>query len=118
MDRELESLRRELSRIERGRGRRYADPLRDRIARWARDRRERGATWHEMSRELGIAAESLRRWASTGGQQQMALVPIEVVADSDHRAGADRRLRLVTHAGHRIEGLSLADVIEVVRALG
>jgi hypothetical protein len=48
----------------------------------------------------------------------MPLVPIEVVADSDRSAGVDRRLRLVTHAGHRVEGLSLADVIEVVRVLG
>ncbi|MGH2907626.1 MAG: hypothetical protein ACRDKI_12785 [Solirubrobacterales bacterium] len=118
MDRELENLRRELSRIERGRGRRYADPLRDRMARWARDRRERGASWHEMAGELGIAAESLRRWASSDGQQQTALVPIEVVADSDRMVGTERRLHLVTRAGHRIEGLSLTDVIELVRVLG
>jgi transposase-like protein len=104
--------------MERGRGRRYADPLRDRVVRWVRARRERGATWHEMAGELGIAAESLRRWASSDGKQQTALVPIEVVADSDRMEGADRRLCLVTRVGHRIERLSLDDVIELVRVLG
>jgi hypothetical protein len=52
-------------------------------------------------------------------QQEPGLVPIEVVADpADPVACADRQLRLVTRAGHRIEGLSLADVVELVRMLG
>jgi hypothetical protein len=51
-------------------------------------------------------------------QQPPELVPIEVVADHDDVAGAGRQLQVVTRAGHRIEGLSLADVIGLVRVLG
>ena len=117
MDRELENLRRELSRIDRGRGRRYAAPLRERVARWAGSRRQRGARWHQLSAELGISAESLRRWVSLAAPHAPALVPVEVV-DAGDGPTADRPLRLITRAGHRLEGLSIADAIEIVRGLG
>jgi hypothetical protein len=41
-----------------------------------------------------------------------------VVTDAGARCSASRALRLITRAGHRIEGLSIADVIELVRVLG
>jgi hypothetical protein len=44
-----------------------------------------------------------------------ALVPIEVVADTSEY---ERGVRLITAAGHRIEGLTISDVIAVVRVLG
>lgn len=117
-DREFEQLHRELSRIERGRGRRYPEALRDRVARWAGARRQHGVQWRQLSSELGICAESLRRWVSLEAPRAPALVPVEVVADDGNGAAADRPLRLVTRAGHRFEGLSIADVIELVRVLG
>jgi hypothetical protein len=117
MDRELEQLRRALSRIERGRGRRYPEPLRERVTRWAGARRARGARWHELARGLGISAESLRRWVGLEPPGAAALVPVEIVA-TEAGDGAGRPLRLITRAGHRIEGLSIADAIEIVRVLG
>jgi hypothetical protein len=52
-------------------------------------------------------------------QREPALVPVEVVADADDEAaGPGQQLRVVTRGGHRIEGLSLADVVELVRVLG
>lgn len=119
MDRELIDLRRELARVERGRGRRYPEQLRARVTRWSRGRRQHGASWQAIERELKISAESLRRWTMADAQLQAALVPVEVVADADDDAsGAGQQLRLVTRGGHRIEGLSLADVVELVRVLG
>ncbi|MBN1917457.1 MAG: hypothetical protein JW889_06070 [Verrucomicrobia bacterium] len=118
MDRELENLRRAVSRVERGRGRRYPTPLRERVIRWAGARREHGARWHQLSSELGISAESLRRWVLLEAPAAPALVPVEVVGQDREGSAADRPLRLVTRAGHRIEGLSLADAIELVRVLG
>jgi len=56
-----------------------------------------------------------------GLTQQPALVPVEVVADTDQRDDATvalPQLRLTTRGGHRIEGLSLADIVELVRVLG
>ena len=119
MDRELVSLRRELARIERGRGRRYPEQLRARVTRWTRGRRQQGESWQAIGSELKIAPESLRRWTLPDLQLQTSLVPVEVVAEADDDATvAGRQLRLITRGGHRVEGLSLADVVELVRVLG
>jgi hypothetical protein len=115
MDRELQDLRRELGRIERGRGVWYPDPLRVRIAAWARRRRADGATLRELSRETGVCAESLRRWTA-GANVVPAMVPIEVVTDQIDEQ--PRGLRMITASGHRIEGLTIADTITLVRVLG
>jgi hypothetical protein len=115
MDRELQDLRRELGRIKRGRGVWYPDLLRERIAAWARRRQADGATLRELSRETGVCAESLRRWTATKTVAP-ALVPIEVVTDRTDEQSS--RLRMITVAGHRIEGLTIADTIALVRVLG
>jgi hypothetical protein len=65
MERELRILRRELDRVERGRGRKYAADLRRRITAWCRQRRAAGAGLRELSVEVGISAESVRRWLMT-----------------------------------------------------
>jgi hypothetical protein len=119
MNRELTDLRRELARVERGRGRRYPEQLRARVTQWTRVRRQHGASWQVIGRELKIAPESLRRWTMPDPQRQPSLVPVEVVADAgDDAAGEGRQRRLITRGGHRIEGLSLADVVELIRVLG
>lgn len=52
-------------------------------------------------------------------EQQPALVPVEVVADTnDDATVAVRQLRLNTRGGHRIAGLSLADVVGLVGGAG
>jgi hypothetical protein len=72
-----------------------------------------------IGRELKIAAESLRRWMMPDLQPQPSLVPGEVVADAgDDAAGEGRKRRLITRGGHRVEGLSLADIVELIRVLG
>jgi hypothetical protein len=85
---------------------------------WTRTRRGRGASWWHIAAELGIAVETIKRWAATGAAAETALVPVEVIAEVSQIGGGDRELRLVTRAGHRIEGLDLAAVIELVRVLG
>src|SRR5215510_12748937 len=109
MDHEFENLRREVARRDRGRGRRYPQSLRDRVARWARRRREGGAGWLELAAEIGIAAESLRRWTTRDGPSA-AMVPIRVVEEADD-VDVDGHLRLITPAGYRVEGLTVAEVI-------
>jgi hypothetical protein len=86
-----------------------------RITSWARRRRADGATLRELASDTGICAESLRRW-TTAQTTAPKLVPIEVVADwTDEQP---RGLLLITAAGHRIEGLTIADTIVLVRGLG
>ena len=118
MDRELTNLRRELTHIERGRGRRYPALLRDRIARWTCARRGDGASWRDIAAELEIAVETIKRWTAIGDAAETELVPVEVVTDMPRVGDGDREFRLVTRTGHRIEGLRLGDVIEIVRIVG
>lgn len=59
---------------------------------------------------------TLLRWTSPRSlRARPALVPVEVVAEE--RDGG-RPLAIVTRAGHRIEGIALADAIAFVRELG
>src|SRR6188474_185282 len=113
MERELTNLRRELTHIERGRGRRYPAALRDRIARWTRRRRGGGASWQDVAAELKIAVETIKRWTTIGNAAEAALVPVEVITEMPRLGDDDREFRVVTRAGHLIEGLRLADVIEI-----
>jgi hypothetical protein len=67
-----------------------------------------------------MPAETLRRWATVGSGNALALIPIEVVADTE-RASIESPhvgVRITTRAGHRIEGLSVADAIAIARVLG
>lgn len=105
--------------MERGPGRWYADALRGRIATWTRRRRDGGATWREIAADVGLPAETLRRWTSaTARDARPALVPIEIVRDAEIGGADDRGVRIITPAGHRIEGLTTADAIAIVRVLG
>lgn len=116
---ELRHFRRELARVERGQW--YPDALRERVAAWARARRAVGTTWREISTAVGLPAETVRRWtSSTSRAASPALVPIEVVSDPEieNRGAGERCVRIITPGGHRIEGLTTADAIAIVRVLG
>ena len=115
MDRELHDLRRELARFERGPGRWYPPTLRERITIWTRRRRGAGISWHKLADELGMSWRTLVRWTSPrrAPRPSPALVPVEVIGEH-----SDRSLALVTPRGFRIEGVTLADAIALVRELG
>jgi hypothetical protein len=120
-DDELQDLRRELARVARGQW--YPDALRERATAWTRAQRDAGETWGKISAAVGVPAETLRRWKS--GQAHAhdascALVPIEVVLDREVEStcAEDRAVRITTKGGHQIDGLTIADVIAIVRVLG
>ena len=46
------------------------------------------------------------------------LVPIEIVGESEADGADDRDVRIVTPGGLRIEGLTTAGAIAIVRVLG
>jgi hypothetical protein len=92
--------------------------LRERVATWTRRRRAAGVGWRELADEIGMSWRTLMRWTSPlrAPRSSPALVPVEVVADPiDH----DRALALaiVTPRGYRIEGITIADAIALVREL-
>jgi hypothetical protein len=107
-------LRRALASHPRVRGSRFPIALRKRVVDYARCRRAEGASWARVASEIGLRFETIRRWcaASNAGSPPRALVPVEVVAE------ARAVMTVVSRSGIRIEGATLADVIELLRALG
>ena len=109
-------LRRELSRLEAGRGRRYPQELRTRVVAWASRRHRAGASWQDIKKELGLQWDSVRRWCQleTKSKPVRALVPVRVVPTR----AAERLVSVSSPAGFRIEGLTLDEAAELLRALG
>ncbi len=81
-------------------------------------RRGGRASWQDIAAELEIAVETIKRWTTIGDAAETALIPVEVVTEVPRVGDGDREFRLVTRAGHRIDGVRLADVIEIVRVVG
>ena len=113
MDKEAAILRRDLGRVETGRGRRYPRELRARVVGWARGRRAAGASWEEIKRELGQQFDTVRRWCLDGAEPK-ALVPVRVVATSTPA----RTLSVVSPAGFRIDGLTPSEAAALLREIG
>jgi hypothetical protein len=116
MTRESTLLKRELSRGERGRGKRYSTELRGRVAAWAQSRRQIGASWVDIAQELGLGLDTVRRWCvskkpvATG----RSLLPVRVVESPAAPSG----LVVVSPNGFRVEGLTLTEAASLLRALG
>lgn len=122
MDKEwLGTLRRRIARAPKGpKGRRlYSHDLREEILTFATGWLETGRRRSELSRQLGIRDQTLASWfkrdaeKETRADEAQGLVRAVEVRDQDD-APTQRTVTLPT--GARIEGLSLSDVIELVRA--
>jgi len=114
--REVAILKRELSRGERGRGKRFPSEIRERAVGWAREQRQSGRSWVQIARELGVGLDTVRRWCTKRqvAPTVRALMPVRVVqppAEAQH-------LVVVSPAGFRVEGATLAEVATLLRALG
>ncbi len=114
MEREAKRLQREISKYERGRGRRYPVELRARVASLEGERRADGASWIAMAAELGLGLDKVRRWCAEQKPGTRALVPVTVVADRGHEG----RVSIVSPAGYRVDGLLLKEAVELLRVLG
>lgn len=71
--------------------------------------------------ETSVPTETLRRWTSRvalARNASPAMIPIEIVGDVEVNEADERRVRIVTRGGHRIEGITIAEAIAVVRVLG
>ena len=112
MDKEAGLLRRELSRVETGRGKRYPMELRERVVVFARRRREAGASWELIKAELGQKFDTVRRWCDEP-RSARALVPVRVVALKPARV-----VSVVSPTGFRVDGLSLTEAAALLREVG
>lgn len=125
-------LRQEVAKLRPDKRRRYPDKLRARILDWVDRATAGGMTEPECSRFLGFKTWRFVMWrrkamrhaalelepaaAEPAPQVQeaepLALVPIEVVGLPMSAA-----ITLVAPSGHRVEGLSLAQIAELLREL-
>jgi hypothetical protein len=112
MDKEAVKLRRELSRVETGRGKRYPAELRQRVVAWAQRRHGQGASWETIKAELGQKFDTVRRWCLAEGSSR-ALVPVRVVSVSEART-----VSVVSPAGFRVEGLAIVEAAALLREIG
>ena len=86
-------------------------PLRKRIIRHASERKRQGLSLRQMAKALGLGESTLLRWFRvTDGR----LRPVRVAESASENA----ELALVTPGGYRLEGLSAATAVEVLRGLG
>jgi len=123
-------LRREVVKLRPDKRRRYPAELRQRILSWVDRVTDAGGTECECAKILGVKTwrfTAWRRWDAREAQdaqraseapraaaspEPLALVPVEVPAFSMMPNPA-----IVTPAGYRIEGLSLEQMVAVLREL-
>jgi hypothetical protein len=112
MERETSMLRAELSRVARGRGKRFSPEFRDRVIEVGRRRRNEGASWQSIGRELGMNYETVRRWCIQ--KEPAAMRRVEVVPTPVDAVGS---IRVVSPSGFRAEGLTVRDAVMMLATL-
>ena len=90
--------------------RRYPPSLREEIVAFAQERRAEGWSQVRTARALGLSGGTLTNWMKpeAGGFR-----PVRMQAKGFEHRG----ILLVTHEGHRVEGLELAEIVTVLKAL-
>jgi hypothetical protein len=107
---EARFLRSQLDRIGTRRGRCVSPELRARATVWIAGERARGRAVAELAAELGVAAGTVIRWSKGVAR---AIVPVRIVPDA-----VTGMVAVVSPSGFRIEGLTIADAVHVLRELG
>jgi hypothetical protein len=102
---EIRKLRAQMAKLPRERAKRFTATARQEIARLGRQMRDQGASWREIGTALGVHVESVRRFC-----RQPGFAAVEVVE-------AESMVVVVSPSGFRIEGLTLAEVAELVGRL-
>ncbi len=76
-----------------------------------------GVSLQQSAKEVGVSSETFRRWRmEQSGSTRLR--PVKAKPRATPSRSEQANLRMVTTAGHRIEGLELAQLIELVRTLG
>jgi len=74
---------------------------------------ERGMSLELAAVEVGVEAADLRRWLRGGESQAPLFVPVQVEAEST----SPRQITVVLARGVRVEGMTVADIAELLRRL-
>jgi hypothetical protein len=106
---EPNGLRRALSRVKRGPGKRYPIALRQRATAWCVSQRSAGATWTSIAEGLGVHMATVRAWCPQGERARMRRV--QVVDEG-------RTVSVVSPLGYRVEGVTLLEATALLAKLG
>lgn len=74
---------------------------------------ERGMSLDQAAREIGMTTADLQRWSRGQEAEAPLIVPVQIEAESTAR----REIVVVLGSGVRVEGLTIADVAELLRRL-
>lgn len=74
---------------------------------------ERGLSVDQAALEIGVAMTDLRRWSRSDEADAPLIVPVQVEAEPLAR----REITVVLAGGVRVEGLTVAEVAELLRRL-
>jgi hypothetical protein len=119
---ETRAIRRAIAALgHRGRTERIPLPIRARVMRVVEAGRAEGRSWRELAHGVGLAVTTIERWSALARRSRPALVPVQVEAvdwTAAPEAGRRPGLAVVSASGVRLEGVSVAEAISVLRALG
>ncbi len=88
---------------------RYPSHLKQAVAEFTRAQRSAGVSYEALVLDLGLSLNTLRRWCEGSQQGRLANVELAEAISSGPV--------LVTRSGHRVEGLSVAALCEVLERL-
>jgi hypothetical protein len=74
---------------------------------------ERGVSLEQAAREIGVTTADLHRWSRGQEAEAPLILPVQIEAESTAR----RELVVVLGSGVRVEGLTIADLAELLRRL-
>lgn len=107
-------LREEIVCLGAGQRRRYPAHMKAEILGHIDRAKSEGISMSECCRRLGVSDKQLGKWrALQRAAQSRALVPVEVMQDEPRGRG----LAVISRNGFRVEGATVAQVIELMRAL-
>ena len=97
----------------------YPDAVRASVVHAAIAARARGVSVSNFAARVGLAAPTLQRWVGVGTPEApVGFVKLQrAVRPVDATAPTGPAMSWVTPSGHRIEGLSIAHVAELLRSV-
>lgn len=124
MDEIADDVGRRLRQAIAGLGRHRTQPLPQglhaEVKRYAALRRRAGASWRTIAESVGVSASALQRWGAGEGRlgAQPGLRRVRVRGEgAPGKAIATAPLVLISPSGFRVEGLGVAQALEMLRGL-
>jgi transposase-like protein len=110
---EADELKQELAKVDRRRGHRYPEQLRDAAVALSHRNKSLGKALGKTAEEIGMSVQTLCYWRALARDRRNKMTRVAIVDDELRPADA-----LVVECGAlRVSGLSLADVAELLRML-